>query len=182
MMNLIALGLEQPTSQATRPRGSIAMASIQPVIRYPVLRWSGASEQHIGMLRAKSAPGDQRRRVLIVEDEEAIAEALAMIVEDAGYQAQVVYDGRQALALARERQPDLIITDLMMPYVTGAELIRAVRNDADTSGRAAPPIMLVTAASRMRAEEAGADMVLLKPFDVVKVEAALHMLLADTSD
>ena len=119
--------------------------------------------------------------VLIAEDEETIAETLAMIVEDFGYTPLVAHDGREALALAQQDRPDLIITDLMMPYLNGADLIAAVRGDAEKHGVAPPPIMVVTAVSPMRAEEAGADEVVAKPFNIATIEAAIQRLLRSDS-
>jgi CheY-like chemotaxis protein len=57
--------------------------------------------------------------ILIVEDEEPIVQALALILEDCGYQMLLASNGRQALELARTHQLALIITDLMMPQMTG---------------------------------------------------------------
>ncbi len=119
--------------------------------------------------------------VLVAEDEETIAEALAMIVEDAGYFPVVAHDGREALALARQYRPHLIISDLMMPYLSGRDLIAAVRAEAAAQGQAPPPVVIVTAASRLRAEETGADAVITKPFDVTRVEAVIHGLLDNHS-
>jgi DNA-binding response OmpR family regulator len=116
--------------------------------------------------------------VLIAEDEETIAETLAIIVEDLGYGAVIAHDGRAALALARQHHPHLIITDLMMPHLSGDDLIAAVRRDAATAGSAAPPVIVVTAASRARAEKAGGDEIIEKPFDVRQVEAAVLRFLA----
>jgi len=120
--------------------------------------------------------------VLVVEDEETIAETLALLVEDAGYVALVAHNGRDALALARQHRPHLIITDLMMPYLSGADLIAAVRQDATAQGYSAPPIIVVTAASRAHAEEAGADAIITKPFDIAKIEAAMQRLLEEQAD
>ena len=119
--------------------------------------------------------------VLIAEDEETIAETLAMIIEDAGYVPVVAHDGRQALLLARERRPRLIITDLMMPYINGAELIAQVRDIAASEGYSAPPIILVTAASAARAKDAGADAVVPKPFDLSRIEAVVQRLMRSQS-
>ncbi len=121
----------------------------------------------------------QQALVLIAEDEETIAETLSLIVEDAGFTALVARNGREALALARQHHPRLIITDLMMPYLNGAGLITAVRADAEVQGLAPPPVIVVTAASPRHAEEAGADAVIVKPFDVTKIEAAMRRLLPD---
>ena len=115
--------------------------------------------------------------VLIAEDEETIAETLAMIVEDAGYAPMVAHDGREALALAQQHRPDLIITDLMMPYLSGTDLIAAIRDEAAAKGFVPPPIMVVTAVSPARALEAQADAVVAKPFNVVTVETMMQRLL-----
>lgn len=115
--------------------------------------------------------------VLIAEDEETIAEALALIVEDRGHVAVVAHDGREALALVRQRRPHLIITDLMMPHLSGADLIAQVRRDAAAQGQAPPPVLVVTALSLAAAERAGADAIIAKPFDVTKIEDAMQRLL-----
>jgi CheY-like chemotaxis protein len=115
--------------------------------------------------------------VLVAEDEETIAETLAMIVEDSGYVALIAHDGRTALALARQHHPRLIITDLMMPFLSGAELVAAIHSDAATVGIVAPPVVVVTAASLALADEVGADAVIAKPFDVRNIEAAIQRLL-----
>lgn len=116
--------------------------------------------------------------VLIAEDEETIAETLAMIVEDAGYAPVVAHDGREALALAQHHRPDLIITDLMMPYLSGTDLIAAIRDEAAAKGIVPPPIMVVTAVSPTRALEAQADAVVAKPFNVATVETMMQRLLS----
>ena len=115
--------------------------------------------------------------VLIAEDEEPVAETVAYVVEDAGYTPLVATHGRQALALAQERRPALLITDLMLPYVSGADLIAALRAEATACGQAAPPVILMTAASLSQARAAGADVVLRKPFHLAELEALLHRFL-----
>lgn len=116
--------------------------------------------------------------VLIVEDEAPIAEALSLIVADAGYSPIVARHGMEALELARARKPALVITDLMMPRLDGAGLIAALHADASTNGAdPAPPIVLMTAANLRLAREAGADAVLRKPFDISDVEKLLQRFL-----
>ncbi|HZC06746.1 MAG TPA: response regulator [Ktedonobacterales bacterium] len=117
--------------------------------------------------------------VLIAEDEEPIAQAIAYIVEDLGYTAAVAIHGKQALELAREYHPALVITDLMMPQMTGAELIRALRQDAVNMHYQPPPIILMSAAGRQYTDSIQADAYLPKPFDVSDVEALLDMYLRD---
>jgi two-component system, OmpR family, response regulator VicR len=117
--------------------------------------------------------------VLIAEDEEPIAQAIAYIVEDLGYTAAIAIHGKQALELARASHPALIITDLMMPQMNGAELIRAIREDAASRHIAPPPIILMSAAGKQYVESVSADAFLPKPFDVTQVEALLARYLRD---
>lgn len=119
--------------------------------------------------------------VLIAEDEEPIAQAIAFIVEDLGYIAAVAIHGQQALELAREHHPALVITDLMMPQMNGAELIRAIRADAASQHVPPPPIILMSAAGKQYIDSVSADAFLPKPFDVTQVEALLERYLHDGS-
>ena len=114
--------------------------------------------------------------VLIAEDEEPIAQALAYLVEDAGYMPVVAVHGRAALEMALAQRPDLIITDLMMPQMSGKEFISALRAALDT---ATPPIILMTAAGRRYTDAAGANALLSKPFDLSDVETLLERYLGE---
>lgn len=111
--------------------------------------------------------------VLIAEDEEPLAETVAFIVRRAGYYPLVALNGRQALDIARQQRPALVITDLMLLYLDGAELIAALRADALASGEKAPPIVLMTAANPALARAAGADVLLRKPFFLADFEQLL---------
>jgi DNA-binding response OmpR family regulator len=115
--------------------------------------------------------------VLIAEDEEPLAETVAFIVREAGYMPVIALHGRQALELARARHPALLIVDLMLPYLDGAAVIAAVREDARGNGAFAPAIILMTAASAARARAAGADVVLRKPFHLADLEQLLRRFL-----
>ena len=135
--------------------------------------------------------GDQKQKknnapepvlVLIAEDEEPIAEALAMLVEDCGYLPLVASNGRQALELARARHPSLIITDMMMPYIDGVELIAILHQDAVTDGYTPIPVILLSAAGLKRMQAAGADAILSKPFDLDDLEALLRRFLGPSPD
>jgi len=116
-----------------------------------------------------------RPLVLIVEDEQPIAEALAYIIEEAGYTTLMAPHGRAGLALALEHQPALILSDLMMPQMGGRELIRQLHMALDS---AAPPVVLMTAADVRFAQDAGAVDVLQKPFEITAVEVLLRRFLA----
>ena len=115
--------------------------------------------------------------VLIAEDEPPIAEIVAEVVADLGCTPLVAPDGRRALALAREQHPALLVTDLMMPYLSGAELIAALRADAAAAGTPAVPVILMTAAGPRAARAVGADAVLPKPFRLDDLEDLVRLLL-----
>jgi CheY-like chemotaxis protein len=119
----------------------------------------------------EAAPGG--RLVLIAEDEPPIAAVLAAVVAEAGHTPLVAGDGRRALELARERRPALLITDLMMPALGGAELIAALRREYGDG----LPVVLVTTAPHAWARAAGADVVLPKPFELTHLEALLRRYL-----
>lgn len=115
--------------------------------------------------------------VLVAEDEAPIAEAIAMVIEDAGYVPLLAAHGRQALELYRQRHPALVITDLMMPYMSGEQLIQTIHAEAAQDGNHAPPIILITAAGARRIQGIAADVVLHKPFDIIDLETQLHRFL-----
>jgi CheY-like chemotaxis protein len=122
---------------------------------------------------------DETPLVLIIEDEQPIAEALRYIVEDRGYQTIMGRDGLEGLEMVRQRHPDLIITDLMMPRLDGLTFIRAVREDAARAGRRAPPVILTSAIENVSATDSNVpDAFVPKPFDLDYLEHLLDQYLA----
>ncbi len=119
----------------------------------------------------------EKKVVLIAEDERSIADIVCVVVEDAGYQPVLAAHGRQALEMARIEHPALVVTDLMMPHMTGAELIAALRADAAADAGVRAPVILMTAVNPSQARVAGADAVLYKPFDLDALEALLRRFL-----
>ncbi len=117
------------------------------------------------------------RLILIIEDDVSIAEALAIIVEDLGYAAIIATDGPMGLDLARSRRPNLILLDLMLPQLSGQQVIAQLRAEHTARGGVVPPIVVVTAAGRSQASAAGGDAIIVKPFTLETVEATLHRLL-----
>ena len=81
--------------------------------------------------------------VVIAEDEFLLADMLAVMLEDAGYEVATAAHGRAALALIQEKRPQLVITDFMMPLMTGLELAQTMRAD---DVLAEIPIILVSGA------------------------------------
>lgn len=115
--------------------------------------------------------------ILIADDEEPIAEMLETFVMDLGYTPLVARNGQQALLLARERWPALVLTDLMMPLLSGADLIIALRTEAVAQGKVSPAIVVLTAGSTRTVSHLHVDALLSKPFDLNKLELVIHSLL-----
>jgi len=116
--------------------------------------------------------------ILIVDDEVAIAETLAELISELGYTSLVAYNGQQALKLAREHWPALVITDLMMPLLDGAHLVAELRADAASRNLPVPPMIMLTAVGARAANGVRVDAILSKPFDLDKLEQVIHRLLA----
>jgi PAS domain S-box-containing protein len=122
---------------------------------------------------------DDRPRVLVADDNSDMRQYIARLLSE-HYRVEAVQDGEAALAVARERPPDLILTDVMMPRLDGFGLLREVRADSRT--RNVPVIILSARAgeeSRVEGMEAGADDYLSKPFSarelLARVMAHLQM-------
>jgi CheY-like chemotaxis protein len=119
----------------------------------------------------------ERFLVLIVEDEGTIAGVLSAFAEDLGYLSMTAPHGVAALEMARVRWPSLVLTDYMMPLMTGGRLIAELRAEAASSGRPVPSIILMSAVSSRLGDGAGADVVLPKPFDLTQLEVLLERFL-----
>lgn len=78
--------------------------------------------------------------ILVVDDESHILYVVGVKLRDAGYRVLTASDGKEGLAMALEKHPDLVITDYQMPYMTGVELCRNLKENAQTA--AIPAIML----------------------------------------
>ncbi len=105
------------------------------------------------------------KRVLIVEDEEAVRELEKFILETQGYEVMEARDGLEGLAKAEFRKPDLILLDLMMPDVSGGRMFEEMTRHPATAGI---PIVVVTGkpdAHEMFDDAIGADNVVMKPFE-----------------
>ena len=103
-------------------------------------------------------------RILIVEDEESLADSVRYNLEREGYSVGVAADGRAAMDQFRSSSPALVILDLMLPEMSGLDVCRAIRSESDV------PIIMVTAkdseADKVAGLELGADDYVTKPFSV----------------
>jgi DNA-binding response OmpR family regulator len=120
-------------------------------------------------------------RVLIVEDDRDIADLVAHYFGKAGFATDVLSSGKEALTAIRDRPPDLVILDLMLPHVDGLEICRIMRAHETTS---AIPIIMLTArgdeSDRIVGLEIGADDYLSKPFSPNELVARGRALLRRT--
>ena len=104
-------------------------------------------------------------RVLVVDDEPDVLLLCRLNLQQRGYELLEAAEGRTAIALAREQHPDVIVLDLMLPGMSGYDVLEALQRDDETSGI---PILVLTAkslaADRERSHGLGASAFLTKPF------------------
>jgi len=105
------------------------------------------------------------RTVLIVDDEKSIVDILRFNLEKAEYMTVCAYDGKEALRLARDLNPDLMLLDVMLPYIDGFEVCKTLRAEGNNI-----PIIMITAreeeTDKVLGLELGADDYITKPFSV----------------
>lgn len=109
--------------------------------------------------------------ILVVDDEPNVRFLVRVTLERAGYEVVEAGNGVAALERVRESRPDLVITDLMMPVMSGRELIERLRGEPET---ASIPILILSANSRLLVGEA--DALLSKPFDLEDLIAQVRIL------
>ena len=115
------------------------------------------------------------RKILIVDDDRKTVDLLRLYLEKDGYQVLAAHDGRQALDLTRQRRPDLIVLDLMLPNVDGLDVCRILRAESAT------PIIMLTARTteddKLLGLDLGADDYITKPFSPREVVARVRVVL-----
>jgi two-component system alkaline phosphatase synthesis response regulator PhoP len=123
------------------------------------------------------------QRILVVDDESHILHVLSLKLGKAGYEVLTAVDGEEGLHMARETKPDLVITDIQMPYMTGLELSRELAQDEIT---AAIPVLILTARgyalSTEDLETSNIREVLSKPFSPRSLIELVSSTLASTEN
>ena len=118
-------------------------------------------------------------KVLLVEDDPVILRLLEVNFDLEGFEVVVAHDGAEGIDLARSERPDLVISDIMMPNVSGLELVAALKGDGDT---AAIPIILLSAKAQSADVKAGmaagADDYVTKPFEPLELVDRVRALIA----
>ena len=114
-------------------------------------------------------------RILVVDDDPMVATTIERVLLPEGYQVDIALGGLAALSRVKERRPDLVVLDVMMPGVDGLEVCRRLRGEDNL------PILLLTArsgtADRVRGLDTGADDYLVKPFAYAELLARVRALL-----
>jgi two-component system, OmpR family, response regulator MprA len=119
-------------------------------------------------------------RVLVVDDDRALRDALRRALTLGGYEVVAAEGGREGLERVRTARPDVVVLDVLMPDVDGLEVAQRLRADGDRT-----PILMLTARDavddRIAGLDAGADDYLVKPFDVEELKARVRALIRRSS-
>ena len=124
-------------------------------------------------------PALGHQKILIVEDERSVAEAISYTLDQEGFETEIASDGREALDAFEESPPSLVLLDLMLPGLNGWQLFTAFRRQRDV------PIIMLTArteeADRVAGLEMGADDYVPKPFSMRELVARVRTVLRRSS-
>jgi len=120
------------------------------------------------------------RKILIVEDDQMMLSLLQFKLQREGFETIVVQDGNEAIAKIENDSPDLIVTDIMMPFLNGMELTSKIRNELNLK----TPIIVISSAGQedmvMQAFKLGADNFITKPFSpnelVMRIRKLLNLI------
>lgn len=119
--------------------------------------------------------GGEKMRILLVEDEKYMAQALEEILQKNNYSVDLAYDGEYGLDCALSGIYDVIVLDIMLPRMNGLEVLKALRNERDCT-----PVLLLSAKSetqdKVKGLDSGADDYLAKPFKTEELLARLRAL------
>jgi two-component system alkaline phosphatase synthesis response regulator PhoP/two-component system response regulator VicR len=123
------------------------------------------------------------KKILAVDDERHIVRLVQVNLERAGYQVVTAFDGKEALQKVEAEQPDLVVLDVMMPYMDGFEVLQTLRKNQST--RDLPVIMLTAKAQDadvFRGWQSGVDCYLTKPFNPMELIAFVKRIFSSMDD
>ena len=120
-----------------------------------------------------------KQKVLVVDDDESIAELVSLYMNKECYSTEIAYDGESALEKVKTFAPDLILLDIMLPGIDGYEVLREVRKTSKT------PVIMLSAKGevfdKVLGLELGADDFIVKPFDMKELSARIKAVLRRSS-
>lgn len=118
------------------------------------------------------------KRVLVVDDEKLIVKGIRFSLEQDGMEVDCAYDGGEALEMAKDKEYDIILLDIMLPVMTGYEVCQAIREFSNV------PIVMLTAKGddmdKILGLEYGADDYITKPFNILEVKARIKAIIRRT--
>lgn len=163
--------ISPPGTAATT--GAVAQPYVQEALRW--LPSDPASPDSEAPILTPVGSGEEPVRVLVADDNADMREYLTNLLRTSGYLVTAVTDGVEALGAIRERAPDILVSDVMMPGLDGLELLAALRGDPRT---VALPVLLLSARAGQEASieglQAGADDYLVKPFAAAELLARVR--------
>lgn len=113
--------------------------------------------------------------ILIIDDDENIADIIKIYLESSGYNTRICYDGKEAMNTFIECKPDLVLLDVMLPHMDGIDVLKAIRKEYET------PVIMLTAKGetfdKVLALELGADDYIVKPFEAKELIARVKAVL-----
>ncbi|HEX2544728.1 MAG TPA: response regulator [Ramlibacter sp.] len=116
------------------------------------------------------------KKILVVDDEFDLLQTICATLELGGYQPEAAGNGREALKKLATFEPDLVLTDVMMPYMSGYELVEAIRK---LPGREDVPLILMSAIDPAQHPQGSWHAVLPKPFTLEKLLSAVEALIGE---
>src|SRR5690242_8278692 len=123
------------------------------------------------------------KKILAVDDERHIVRLVEVNLQRAGYEVVTAYDGREALEKVKSESPDLVVLDVMMPYMDGFEVLKNLKADPTT---AEIPVIMLTAKAQdadvFRGWQSGVDCYLTKPFNPMELIAFVKRIFSSMED
>ena len=117
------------------------------------------------------------KKILMMEDEADIREAVRASLKSRGYWVILAADGEEGLRKVKSEKPDLVLLDIMMPKVDGWQVLKAIRNDEDAATRELPVVMLTAnrkTSALIESQSQRATDYLMKPFDIEQLMRFIH--------
>jgi type IV pilus assembly protein PilB len=190
MRTLLEDGIDKAAQGATTLDEVLSVAAVEPAVdaigrarsggEPPAIRSEpgSAPAPPVAAIAAEGAVPGAAGRVLIVEDSPTIVAVVKYFLELEGFEVLVAGDGRKGLEMALSEQPDMIVSDVSMPMMTGLEMVRALRADTRSAGIR---ILMLTSEASAESEaqglEAGADDYILKPVEPRRLAARVKALM-----
>jgi two-component system alkaline phosphatase synthesis response regulator PhoP/two-component system response regulator VicR len=123
------------------------------------------------------------KKILAVDDERHIVRLVEVNLQRAGYEVVTAYDGREALEKVKSENPDLVVLDVMMPYMDGFEVLKHLKAEPET---AEIPVIMLTAKAQdadvFRGWQSGVDCYLTKPFNPLELLTFVKRIFDSTSN